>query len=330
MNFYKNKKVLVTGGTGMIGQQLCKLLVELDSKVTVASLDDPLRSPFNTLFKKIDLRSFQNCEEIVNGHEIVFHLAGIKGSPKMTAERPASFFVPTIQFSLNMMEAARRAGVKNYLFTSSVGVYQPTDFFKEDQVWTTFPSPNDKFAGWAKRICELQAEAYFIEYGWKNISIVRPANVYGEYDNFDPQNAMVIPSLIYRALNETGPLKVWGDGSAIRDFIHAKDVAIGMIKCVEKGITEPINLGSGGGVTIKEVAETIAKLTNKEIIWDTSQPSGDKIRVMDCNRAKSYDIKTSISLEKGIRQTIDWYKKNKVLADARYNAFTESKLLPKN
>ena len=165
----------------------------------------------------------------MRGKDVVFHLAGVKGSPKMTLERPASFFVPTMQFSLNMMEAARRANVGHYLFTSSVGVYQPAEVFVEDDVWSTFPSPNDRFAGWAKRMGELQAQAYDIEYGWKNISVVRPANVYGPFDNFDPHNAMVIPSLIHRAVNEAGPLKVWGDGTAIRDFIHAEDVARGMM-----------------------------------------------------------------------------------------------------
>lgn len=328
MSFFKNKSVLVTGGTGMIGQALCKLLVAAEAKVTVASLDEPERAPTNTSFQKVDLRSFENCQEVAEGHEIVFHLAGVKGSPKMTAERPASFFVPTLQFSLNMMEAARRAGVKNYLFTSSVGVYQPADVFKEDSVWSTFPSPNDRFAGWAKRMCELQAEAYGIEYGWKNISIVRPANVYGPYDNFDPQNAMVIPSLIHRALNDDGPLTVWGDGSAVRDFIHAEDVAKGMIACVEQGINEPVNLGSGGGVSIKQVAETVARLTGKEVEWDISKPSGDNLRIMDTERAKGYGINSKMTLEIGISQTVKWYKANRVLASTRYNSFTEKALLP--
>jgi GDP-L-fucose synthase len=259
MNFYKNKSILVTGGTGMIGQPLCDMLVEAGADVTVASLDGAERTPRGTKFLRLDLRNFENCLSVTKNKEIVFHLAGVKGSPKMTLERPASFFVPTLQFSLNMMEAARRMGVERYLFTSSVGVYQPAEVFQEDSVWDTFPSPNDRFAGWAKRICELQAEAYQIEYNWNLISIVRPANVYGPYDNFDPNNAMVIPSLIHRALYEKGPLVVWGDGTPIRDFIHSKDVARGMMLVIEKGIKEPINLGSGNGVTIKQVAEAIAK-----------------------------------------------------------------------
>jgi GDP-L-fucose synthase len=328
MSFFKGKKILVTGGTGMIGQPLCEMLLSLGGIVTVASLDGAERAPNGVIFKKVDLRSFENCLTVSKGQEIVFHLAGVKGSPKMTAERPASFFVPTLQFSLNMMEAARRQGVERYLLTSSVGVYQPAPVFEEDSVWTTFPSQNDRFAGWAKRMCELQAEAYKIEYGWDKISIVRPANVYGPFDNFDPENAMVIPSLIHRALNEEGSLNVWGDGSPIRDFIHARDVARGMLMVVEKGISEPINLGSGDGVTIRKIAETISASTNRELIWDTTKPQGDAKRVMDMSRAYSLGFKCEVSLKDGINETINWYKNNKFIANARYNSFTEEVLRP--
>tara|TARA_Y100000991_G_scaffold65664_1_gene49110 strand:- start:3136 stop:4131 length:996 start_codon:yes stop_codon:yes gene_type:complete len=328
MNFFANKKVLVTGGTGMIGQPLCKLLVELGADVTIASLDDGSRKPNGTKHLKLDLRSFENCMEVSCGKEIIFHLAGVKGSPKMTMERPASFMVPTIQFSINMMEAARRNKVERFLFTSSIGVYEPAEEFFEENVWKTFPSPNDKFAGWAKRICELQAEAYKIEYGWNNISIVRPANVYGPYDNFDPENAMVIPSLIHRAVSENGPLIVWGDGSPIRDFIFSSDVAKGMLMAVEHGINTPINLGSGGGIKIKEIAEIIASLTEKEIIWDSTKPAGDKKRIMNMNKSKNYGFECEVDLHSGISQTIEWYKKNNLTEIKRYNPFTEKSLSP--
>jgi GDP-L-fucose synthase len=328
MSFYKNKRVLVTGGTGMIGQPLCRMLLEQGAIVTVASLDDASRAPEGTLFRKLDLRDFENCLDVALDQEIVFHLAGVKGSPKMTAERPASFFVPTLQFSLNMMEAARRQGVDRYMFTSSVGVYQPAEVFVEDDVWKTFPSPNDRFAGWAKRMCELQAEAYRIEYGWRGISIVRPANVYGRFDNFDPENAMVIPSLIHRALTVDGPLTVWGDGTPIRDFIHADDVARGMMKIVELGIEAPVNLGSGEGLTIKEVAETVATLTAKSVEWDRDKPSGDRIRIMDTSRAESFGIKPQVSIRDGLRDTVDWYINNIPTPDSRYNPFTETELRP--
>ena len=325
-NFYKNKKVLVTGGTGLIGIQLVNLLVDKGAHVTVVSLDDKSRVERNVTFINTDIRELNNCIDICKDKEIVFQLAGIKGSPAMTSKRPASFFVPTLSFGLNMMEAARQVGVERFLFTSSVGVYSPAEIFNEDDVWKTFPSENDKFAGWAKRMGELQAEAYLKEYNWNNISIVRPANVYGPYDNFDPNNAMVIPSLIYRMINGENPLNVWGDGSPIRDFIHARDVALGMMLAVEKNINEPINLGSGEGFSIKEIAETIASLNPSgkvEIKWDTEKPKGDKKRLMNTKRAKSYGIETTIELKQGIKETIDWFVENKTNWNKRYNAFTD-------
>ena len=245
----------------------------------------------------------------------------------MTATRPASFFVPTITFNTNMMEAARRQDVQRYLFTSSIGVYEPSEVFCEDEVWKTFPSPNDRFAGWAKRMGELQAEAYKIEYGWDKISIVRPANVYGPYDNFDPKNAMVIPSLIHRVLVGENPLVVWGDGSAVRDFIHARDVAQGMMMTVEQGYSLPVNLGSGEGVTVRQIAEILAEnIPDLEIEWDTSKPSGDAKRLMDMTRAASIGFKPKVSIEEGIAETLSWYKDNRAIAEQRYNAFTDSAL----
>jgi GDP-L-fucose synthase len=331
VSFYKNKRVLVTGGTGLIGRPLVQELLKAGARVTVASLDDPSRAPDGAVFKRLDLREFSECLSVVDGQDVVFQLAGVKGSPAMTAKRPASFFVPTLQFSINMMEAARRVGVERFLFTSSVGVYAPAEVFHEDDVWQTFPSPNDRFAGWAKRMGELQADAYRIEYGWNRISIVRPANVYGPFDNFDPANAMVIPSLIRRAVDGENPLVVWGDGSPIRDFIHARDVAHGMMIAVEKGITEPLNLGSGRGVSIREIVELIAATlpVQPEIVWDTTKPAGDRKRLMDTKRAESHGIAPKVRLADGIRETADWYRSSKTDIGSRYNAFTEAAMMPR-
>lgn len=322
MSFYKDKKVLVTGGTGLIGRPLVEMLIEKGAKVTVVSLDTPVKPIRDCDFYKLDLREFENCKNICAGQDIVFQLAGIKGSPIATSKQPASFFVPTLQFSTNMMEAARIADVEWYLNTSSIGVYGSAEIFHEDDVWEDKPSTHDKFAGWAKRIGEMQAEAYKIEYGWDRISIVRPANVYGKFDSFSDESAMVIPSLIKRALSGENPLMAWGDGSPIRDFIHARDVARGMMMMVEQGVTMPVNLGSGIGVSIKELAETIAKVANAHVEWDTTKPNGDKMRLMDMSRAVSYGFKPEISLEDGIRETMQWYVANK--GDiGRYSSFTE-------
>lgn len=327
---FKNKKVLVTGGTGLIGRPLVQLLIDQGAAVRIASLDDPSRAHPQAEFSRVNLMNFNNCKEACEGMDYVFHLAGIKGSPAMTAKKPASFFVPTMLFNLNMMEAARQTkSIKGYLFTSSVGVYAPAATFYEDDVWKTFPSENDRFAGWAKRMGELQAEAYKIEYNWSNVAIVRPANVYGPYDNFDPNNAMVIPSLIKRALDGENPLSVWGDGSPIRDFIHAKDVALGMLKVVENNPGKPVNLGSGEGVTIKEIVGVVTKNMDQrpDVIWDTSKPSGDKKRLMDTSLARSIGFTPTISIEEGIAETMKWYQENRNLVSKRYNVFTEDKLL---
>lgn len=324
---YKGKKILVTGGTGLIGRPLVEMLIEQGAQVRIASLDDPSRAHPEAEFYQVNLMKFENCMEACKGTDYVFHLAGIKGSPAMTAKKPASFFVPTILFNTNMMEAARRCNVERYLFTSTIGVYGPAEVFYEDEVWKTFPSNNDRFAGWAKRMGELQAEAYKIEYSWDKIAIVRPANVYGPFDNFDPKNAMVIPSLIKRALDGENPLVVWGDGTPLRDFIHANDVARGMLLALEKGVGQPINLGSGTGISIKKIVEIIVdNMRNRpEVVWDTSKPSGDKKRLMDVSKAKAIGFKLTISIEEGIKEVMDWYKTNRDIVDRRYNVFTEKK-----
>ncbi len=326
---YANKRVLVTGGTGLIGRPLVELLLQSGAKVRVASLDDKSRCPQGAEFVRGNLMRWDFCQEIVKDMDYVFHLAGVKGSPAMTSKKPASFFVPILSFNTNMMEAARQAGVERYLYTSTIGVYSPAEVFYEDDVWKTFPSENDKFAGWAKRMGELQAEAYKIEYGWDKIAIVRPANVYGPYDNFDPDNAMVIPSLIKRALDGENPLTVWGDGSAIRDFIHARDVARGMSLALENITGQPINLGSGVGVTIRRIVEIIVDNmeAKPEVVWDTSKPTGDRKRVMDISRAKAIGFQPTISIEEGIKEVMDWYRENKDVANKRYNIFTEEKFI---
>lgn len=326
---YAGRKVLVTGGTGLIGIPLVKMLVEQGAKVKIVSLDDSARAHPEAEFRRANLMLFENCLKACDGIDYVFHLAGIKGSPAMTARKPASFFVPTIIFNTNMMEAARQCGVKGFLYTSTIGVYAPSEIFYEDDVWKTFPSENDKFAGWAKRMGELQAEAYRIEHGWNCVTIVRPANVYGPCDNFDPHSAMVIPSLIRRVLDDEDPLRVWGDGTAIRDFIHAKDVARGMLLAIEHQVRQPVNLGSGVGVSIREVVNLIVENADKrpQVIWDTSMPSGDQRRVMDISRARSIGFRPLIPVEEGIRDTIEWYRAHRDSTNSRYNVFTESKFV---
>jgi GDP-L-fucose synthase len=315
---FKNKKVLVTGGSGMIGRQLVSLLLGKEADIYVADISKPVDMPAYVTFVQVDLREYSDCIRICQGMDFIFNLVGIKASPKACMEQPANIMGPMMQFNTNMLEAAMKANVDWYLYTSSVGVYQPAPILKEDDVWNTMPSKNDWFGGWAKRMGEMQIKAYEVQNGFSKCSIVRPANVYGPYDNFDLNSAMVVPSLIRKA-EENEKLEVWGDGSQIRDFIHSYDVARGMIFAVENKISEPINLGSGEGVTIKIIAETVSNYFGKELVWDKDKPSGDPIRLFDMSRAKSYGFEAKISIVEGVNNTIDWYINNKNIIKKKYN-----------
>tara|TARA_B100000029_G_scaffold427139_1_gene436409 strand:+ start:4051 stop:5022 length:972 start_codon:yes stop_codon:yes gene_type:complete len=322
---FENKKVLVTGGTGMVGRELVQLLHDRGAIIKVVSLDKPLDFTEDVEFIKKDLTDYNNCVEVCKDMDYVFHVAGVKGSTKMSQTRPLDYFLPMIRFNTNMMEASFRQGVKWYLYTSTNGVYAHKDISHEDDVWKTFPSETDKLPGWAKRMGELQAEGYKIQHNWDNISIVRPANVYGSWDNFDLENSMVIPSLIRKGeqAGKGGTMNVWGDGSPIRDFIHARDVARGMIFAVENKITKPVNLGCGEGVTIETIALTIADHFGCEIEFDKSKPNGDPIRLLDMERMFSNGFELSVNIDDGVRETIDWYLDNQDNLDYRYNSFKE-------
>ncbi len=317
----KNKRVLVTGGSGMIGRHLVDLLKKEDCKITIADLSEPTGID-DVEYKKVDLTDYKSCVSVCKNQDIVFSLVGIKTSPKIIKERPADIMTPMMQFNTNMIGAAMKEEVEWFLYTSTVGVYSQSEIFVEDDVWKGFPSKNDWYGGWAKRMGELQCEAYQEQNNHRNVSIVRPANVYGEYDNFDTKNAMVIPSLIRKA-HENEFLSVWGNGSPIRDFIYAGDVAKGMLHMVKNEVTEPVNLGSGDGVSIKELSETVASCFDREVKYDYTKPNGDKIRLFDTTRAQSYGFKPETSLEDGISKTIRWFLDNIETIDNRYNVFNQ-------
>ncbi len=316
---FKNQNVLVTGGSGMIGRQLVDLLLKEEAIVYVADLNEPVNMPKEIKFIRIDLRNFNACKMACQDMDYVFNLVGIKASPKVTLEQPFDIIGPMLQFNTNMIEAALTTpSVKWFLYTSTVGVYPPAEVFYEDDVWNGFPSRNDWYGGWAKRMGELQCEAYEKQFGEGKCSIIRPANVYGPYDNFDPKNSMVVPSLIRKAV-ENDIIEVWGDGSSIRDFVHAKDVARGMMFAVKNQITKPLNIGSGTGVTIKQLAEIVSEYFNKPIKWLTDKPSGDAKRIFSMERASSYGFENEVSLKEGVIDAIEWFIANKDIVDKRFN-----------
>ena len=319
-NSFKNKKVLITGGTGMIARQLIDILISEQAIVHLADIKEPKHAIPSTYFQQVDLTNFEDCLKITKSIDFVFNLVGIKCSPKMCLENPADIIGPMLQFNTNMLEASMRNNVQWYLYTSSIGVYDPSEDMIESNVWKTFPSKNDWYGGWAKRIGELQCEAFGIQRGKSNCSIVRPANTYGPYDNFDLNSAMVIPSLIRKA-SENKELEVWGDGSDVRDFIYSKDVAEGMVHVVKHKITQPLNLGSGLGYKILDIATIIAKYYDREIRWVKSNSTGDKKRLLNMDLSQNLGFKISVPLDVGIIKTIEWFEKNKKDLIGDYFAF---------
>ena len=302
-------KILITGASGMVGKHLVDMC--LDKGYYVRGTDIRYDNRYDIYakdfeFYQADLRDFDDCRNVVAGMDVVFQVAGVKGSPKRAAEQPNDYFTPMLQMNTNMAEAARLQGVDWYVYTSTVGVYQPAEVFKEDDVWKTYPSENDKYAGWVKRLGELQLDCFETHYGLKNYSIVRPANIYGEYDEFGEEST-VIASLVKKGCNDK-LLSVWGDGTPIRDFIHAEDVARGILMSYENKITEPINLGSGDGVCIKDIASIVATHYGKEIEYDMEKPNGDNKRLMDMTRANSYGFYPEVDLETGIKRVIKYYE----------------------
>jgi len=317
---FKGKKCLVTGGTGLIGRQVVSLLVDAGARVTLVSLDD---FKVNDKAEHIhgDLTSFDFCKEITRGKDFVFHVAGVKGSIEVTKSKPASFFVPLLMMNTNMLEACRVNEVAKVVYTSSIGAYASAEVFRENE--NLEGEPMDMFPGWAKRMAEMQIQTYRIQYGLNNFAVVRPCNVYGPGDNFDPENAMVIPSLMQRIFRGEDPVLVWGDGSAVRDFAYSRDVAEGVILALHYG-TGPgfVNLGSGRGVTIKELVETLHRFIKFNYQFDTSKSSGFPRRVMDISLAKKLiHYNPATSLEDGLRQTWDWFIKNQDEYLGRLNYF---------
>lgn len=302
------ESALVTGGSGLIGRQVVRKLSERGVLVKTVSLDDILVEGSSGHIVG-DLTNFDLCMNLVGDVDAVFHLAGIKGSLEVTKSRPASFLVPMLQFNTNVLEAARRSGVRSLVYTSSIGAYSSAEVFVEENGFSG--EPMDTFPGWAKRIAELQIQAYSAEFG-SDWAVVRPCNVYGPGDNFDPANAMVIPSLMMKIKRGDSPVVVWGDGSAVRDFAFSGDVADGILLAAEKGTRGSfVNLGSGVGHSVRDLVETLKQFLDFDVVFDSSLPSGFPRRVMDISRAQEWlGYKPRTTLREGLEETWTWFVEN--------------------
>jgi GDP-L-fucose synthase len=323
LKHFRGRSVLVTGGTGMIGRQVVALLCEAGAKVKIVSMDQV------TVHEKAkhivgDLTDFRFCMDVTKGMDYVCHLAGIKGSAKVSTTHLASHFVPTIMFNTNVLEACRLNKVGGMVYTSSIGAYTSAEIFKEGEPGV-FNDPPMDFAGWAKRMGELQIHAYKVQYGLENFSIVRPSNVYGPGDNFDPENGMVVGSLMGRIARGENPVVVWGDGSAVRDLAFSGDIAEGVVLALRHGTKgRYVNLGSGSGCSIKELVEALHSFIDFNYVFDATKPSGFPKRVMDISLAREMiHYNPTTGLADGLKKTWEWFSQNKDEHLRKQNYFKE-------
>ena len=308
-------RILVTGCSGLVGTHVVERLLKQNYSVHGIDIVDMKLSINDNrfYFAKCDLRESDEVEHIFNTWEFdgVINCFGIKGSPIRAKEKPLDFLEPSIKVNINIIENCHKHDCW-LVFMSSVGVYEPAEEFVEDTVWKTLPSPNDWFPSWSKRIPELYLEAYKVQHGYDKWTIVRPANIFGEYDNFG-EGATVIGATCRKVYESYGEIEAWGDGTPTRDFIYAGDVADGCIKCYEDKLHITTNLGSGEEISIKRMIETVAKVSGKEIKinWDTSKPNGDMRRRMSTKIQEEFGLLPKLGFEEGIKETYTYYEKNR-------------------
>lgn len=325
---FAGRNALVTGGTGLIGRQVVDLLVQAGAVVKIVSLD---RISVSSKAEHVhgDLTDFDLCRTVTKDMDFVFHLAGIKGSAKVSETHLAAHFVPTLMFNVNVLEACRLNRVSKIVYTSSIGAYANAEVFKEGEPGNFNDAPMD-FAGWAKRMAELQIHAYKVQHGLENFAIVRPSNVYGPGDNFDPENAMVVPTLMYRVRKQEDPVVVWGDGSAIRDLVFSRDVAEGVVLALHHGTKgRYVNLGAGRGYSIRELVEALHSFLPFNYRFDASKPAGFPRRVMDIALARQLiDYNPTTSLVDGLKATWSWFIEHEDEYLHKKNYFKSAALVP--
>lgn len=310
------KKILVTGASGLIGSHLVNLLLKQGFFVKGIVHRRDLQLPKNENLEIVqgDLTYADFCSKICEGIDQVYHLAVETGSIVKNSKHPAGIMTPTILMDFHMLKAAHEKGVKRYLYSSCACVY-PSEIedMREDQAWNGPPPKMHETLSWAKRISELQCQSYHKEFG-DEISIVRPSNTFGPYDIFDEENSHVISAFIKRAVNKTNPFVIWGNGEQIREFVFAEDIAKGMILAIEKSTNaDPINLGGGTSIKIKDLAKIITELVgySPSVKFDTTKPTGHLKRILNSEKARNeLGFIPTTSLEQGLKKTLSWYLNN--------------------
>ena len=309
--FFNARRIVVTGGAGFLGGYIIKGLGDLGCK--------------NILVPKIEDYDLVKIDDIVRMYDnmkpdIVIHLAAVVGGIGANREHPGKFFYENLMMGVQLIEQGRLFGIEKFVAIGTVCAYPkftPVPF-KEDDIWNGYPEETNAPYGLAKKMLLAQSQAYRAEYGFNSIFLV-PVNLYGPGDNFDPASSHVIPALIKKCVDaiESGAdfIECWGTGSASREFIHAADAAEGILSATEQyNGNEPVNIGAGFEMTIKDLVEKIVKLTGfkGEIRWDSSKPDGQPRRRLDVSRAKKeFGFEAKTDFEKGLKDTINWYLTNR-------------------
>jgi len=310
-NFWQNQRVCVTGGAGFFGSYVVEKLEQLGAAEI-----------FVPRIEQYDLVNLDDIRRMLRDGDpsLIIHLAALVGGIGANRARPADFFYTNLMMGVQLMHEAWKYGVDKFVAVGTICAYPkytPVPF-KEENLWDGYPEETNAPYGLAKKMLLVQAQAYRQQYDF-NAVFPLPVNLYGPRDNFDLETSHVIPALIrkYIEAKEQGKSQVvlWGDGTPTREFLYVEDAVDGLLLAAEHyNSSEPVNLGSGNEISIKDLAEMIAYLTGfeGELVWDTTKPNGQPRRALDVNRAKQlFGFHAETSLKEGLKRTIEWYQANK-------------------
>ncbi|MGB7925633.1 MAG: GDP-L-fucose synthase [Pyrinomonadaceae bacterium] len=306
-DFWQHRRVCVTGGAGFLGSYVVGRLKDAGASVFV-----PRATEFDLREKEAIRRMYDAARP-----DMVVHLAAVVGGIGANRDNPGRYFYDNLIMGVELIEEARKRGLEKFVATGTICAYPkhtPVPFREED-LWNGYPEETNAPYGLAKKMMLVQSEAYREQYGFNSIFLL-PVNLYGPRDNFDPRSSHVIPALIRKCVEavERGDREVviWGTGRATREFLHADDCARALLLAAERyDSSEPVNIGAGFEISIRELAHLVAELTGfrGELVWDESKPDGQPRRRLDTMRAKeAFGFVAEIPFKDGLRQTIDWYR----------------------